>query len=399
VVGEVKRRLPGRVGAADDRDPAARIGHRLARRAAVAHASADQVLDRWDVEAPIGDPGCDQATARPHGQPARELDLDASVRLRAGVDDENPDQELRPQAPRLTMGAGGQIGATDAIGEAGIVLDPRARARLAAGSMDLDDQCSQPLRGRVDRRRQACRPGAEDDQVVVVVLGSGGEARAGRELGPPDGGGQIVARAGRITSPRGRFGVPLRGLEPAAVGEQRDRLDRGLDLPIREQRRQRIEVEVDPTERDLIALQEVPRSLRGQLPATAKQGHHVRPIALMQRRYSQRPLGGQAASRAPGGRDRLRRHALAPRGDPPHRRRPSTMGPPPDFQVAPEDDQSSRVAGCSFATPKRTPTPPAIASKARPSPRPFAASSATSPAASGTSSSRPARPLDINLLT
>jgi hypothetical protein len=65
--------------------------------AAVAHAAANQLLDVGDVEATVGDPGCDHAAARPDGRPAREVDLDASIRLRAGVDHENPDQELRSQ--------------------------------------------------------------------------------------------------------------------------------------------------------------------------------------------------------------------------------------------------------------------------------------------------------------
>ena len=185
MVGEVKRRLSGRVGSTDDRDPAALIPRRPARWGAVAHASADQLLDARDVEATVGDPCRDQATARPDGRAARELDLHASVRLRTGVCDENPAQELRSQALRLAMGAIGESGAADSIGEAGIVLDPRARARLAAGSMDLDDQRSLPLRGGVDRRRQARRPGAENDQVIVAVLGVRGKAGAGRQLRSP----------------------------------------------------------------------------------------------------------------------------------------------------------------------------------------------------------------------
>jgi hypothetical protein len=40
------------------------------------------------------------------------------------VNHENPDQELGSQSMCLAIGAFGQFGAADPIGEAGIVLDP-----------------------------------------------------------------------------------------------------------------------------------------------------------------------------------------------------------------------------------------------------------------------------------
>jgi mRNA-degrading endonuclease toxin of MazEF toxin-antitoxin module len=264
--------------------------------------------------------------------------------------DANPDQELRPQAPRLAVGAVGQIDATDPIGKAGIVLDPRARARLAAGSMDLDDQRSQSLRGRVDRRPQTRRPGTQDDQVVVVVLGARREARTGRQVGPPHGRCQIIARAGRITSPRRRLGVPLGRLEPAAVGEQRDRLDRGLDLPSREQLRQRIEVEIDPAQRHPVALQEVTRSLP-QPPA--RDGQTASPDLASSRSCSadnsqrlgvEQPYGHRPASILTPPRARAAAEVHPPTT-------PRTMRAPPSFHVGPEGrDQSSSVAGLPRST-------------------------------------------------
>src|SRR5215218_9779850 len=92
-----------------------------------------------------------------------------------------------------------------------------------------------------------------------------GEAGAGRRLGPPPVRGLIVARARRIEPPRHRLRVVLGSLQPAPVGEQGDRLPSVPQVTIREKLRQGIEVEVDPAERDLIALKEVPRGLGGRL--------------------------------------------------------------------------------------------------------------------------------------
>ena len=59
-----------------------------------------------------------------------------------------------------------QLGAADALREAGIVVDPVGRAGLAAEGAPLDHERVHPFPGRVDRRRQAGRPTAEDQDVV-----------------------------------------------------------------------------------------------------------------------------------------------------------------------------------------------------------------------------------------
>ncbi len=58
--------------------------------------------------------------------------------------------------------------AADPPGEAGHVADARARARLAARDLALEHDRVEPLRRRVDRRREAGRPGADDRDVVDV---------------------------------------------------------------------------------------------------------------------------------------------------------------------------------------------------------------------------------------
>ena len=76
---------------------------------------------------------------------------------------------LRPERPRLLEGAVGEVGAADPAREAGVVADQRAGAGLAADRLLLDDQGGEPLRGGVDGRGEAGRPGAHDHDVVHVV--------------------------------------------------------------------------------------------------------------------------------------------------------------------------------------------------------------------------------------
>ena len=74
--------------------------------------------------------------------------------------------------------------------EAQVVLDPRALAGLAAGGLALDQRRPQPLRGAVDRGRQAGRPAADDHEVVELELGPPAHPGPLGELGhgrPPAG--------------------------------------------------------------------------------------------------------------------------------------------------------------------------------------------------------------------
>ncbi len=74
--------------------------------------------------------------------------------------------EPRAELLRLRQGARSQRLAGDARGEAEVVLDFRARGRLAAWRPRLDEEHVEALGGGVDRRCQAPRPGATDDQVA-----------------------------------------------------------------------------------------------------------------------------------------------------------------------------------------------------------------------------------------
>ena len=89
-------------------------------------------------------------------------------------------QKFGAEPLRLCQGAAREFTAADAGREAEIVLDPRAGAGLAARRMAIDEQRAQTFRRAVHRRREAGRPGADDDQIVDVV---GGCQRPAKALG------------------------------------------------------------------------------------------------------------------------------------------------------------------------------------------------------------------------
>jgi hypothetical protein len=77
----------------------------------------------------------------------------------------------------------GELAAGDPLRETGVVLDARARARLAARGVALDHERPQALRRCVHGCRQPCRPGADDHDVVALFVRRGVQSDAGRELG------------------------------------------------------------------------------------------------------------------------------------------------------------------------------------------------------------------------
>ena len=89
------------------------------------------------------------------------------------ADDRAGDEDLGAEPPRLLQRAAGELVARHPGGEAEVVLDPRGGAGLAAGRLALDHDRAQALRRAVDGGRQARRPGADDDRVVVGALGLG----------------------------------------------------------------------------------------------------------------------------------------------------------------------------------------------------------------------------------
>ena len=105
------------------------------------HAGADEVVDAWSFEPPVVDTVCGDAGACADGGAAGELELERSVLARHSAEELGADEDFCTEPGGLCVDAGGKLGAADPVGKAGVVLDPRARARLAARSQRLDDQC------------------------------------------------------------------------------------------------------------------------------------------------------------------------------------------------------------------------------------------------------------------
>src|SRR5947209_1422528 len=121
----------------------------LRRGRAVPNPAADQLRDAGRLETAVGDAGGDHAAPCAKLPAAAQVQLESALGPRLGADDLNPHEDLGAEAQRLLVGAAGQFAAADPLREAGVVLDPRARTRLAAGCHALENDRAQPLRGGV----------------------------------------------------------------------------------------------------------------------------------------------------------------------------------------------------------------------------------------------------------
>jgi hypothetical protein len=79
------------------------------------------------------------------------------------------------------MNPAGQLGAGDAVGEPGVVLDFAADPGLAAEGAGLDDNGVDAFPSGIDGGRQPSRSAADDDQVVGASIRHKREADAVRE--------------------------------------------------------------------------------------------------------------------------------------------------------------------------------------------------------------------------
>ena len=93
--------------------------------------------------------------------------LTSSPTALAGGDD------LCPEPLGLSTGRRGELGARDAHGEAEVVLDARAAARLAARRRALDEHGLQTLGCAVHRGGKSCGASADDREVVHLQQWSG----------------------------------------------------------------------------------------------------------------------------------------------------------------------------------------------------------------------------------
>ena len=144
-------------------------GARLAARRAVVDALADQPVEAVDREATPGDAGGEDDGPRPDARRRRGRLARVAGSMPAT---ERVTRISAPEPPRLLERAARELVARDAAREAEIVLDPRGRPGLTAGRLALDHDGAQSLGRAVDRRREAGRPAADDDGVVLFRPGA-----------------------------------------------------------------------------------------------------------------------------------------------------------------------------------------------------------------------------------
>ena len=198
------------------------------------------------AEATPRDAGGENDGPRPDDVVAIEADL---TRCRIDAGDRARDQYLRPEPPCLLQRAARKLVARDAAGEAEIVLDARRRPGLASGRLALDHQRAQSLGRAVHGRREAGRPAADDDGVVLGKTCARLQAKA---LGE-------VARRGST--------------EQRPVGQPQHRaivVRRASPGPARRQFRR---IGRHPVIGDLVAREELAQRAAGGVPAVADHRH------------------------------------------------------------------------------------------------------------------------------
>ena len=181
-LGEEQALLEARVAAAD---------HDHLARAAVEGPS--QVAQKWtpapmrssSPAAPVRRYVDPVATSTAAGRD--DLARRGVVTHRGAVDARRCRYAPRPAAARRRSArpggsnALGQLGAADAVGEAGVVVEPLGHAGLAAERRAVERRASRRFsRARVDRRGEPGRPAADDHQVVRRDARVAARARASR---------------------------------------------------------------------------------------------------------------------------------------------------------------------------------------------------------------------------
>ena len=201
--GEEDRGLPGGVRAADDDHGLVLAGLGLGERRAVVDAAAVELLDARRVEPPVGDAGGHEQRVPGELGPVRERHhaLRAAGLERAHLLHR---EQLRAEAACLVVRAAREVGAREPVGEAEVVLDPRATGRPGRPAPRAPRApCAGPptrrtrrRRGRLGRRRRSrgrrsrARPASGCRTARRAPAGSAPRARcrrAGRRraAGPP----------------------------------------------------------------------------------------------------------------------------------------------------------------------------------------------------------------------
>ena len=235
MVGELDNRLAGRVSSADDDN--------VLQRALLGLDVGRRVVQAVPLES-IGilgrQPAVVRARRQDHGSApdaltVGEQDLAQASGLRLGdlgclVDAGDDGAELA----RLQRRASGELGAGEPGGEAEVVLDTSAGARLAARGEAFDHQCAETLGGGVDGSGQPGRTTAEHDDVEALAVDLRSQA-------------QLIGNRGHCGSP------------DDAVGSDQDRAVGLRDAePVEQDPALLVGGEVVPGEGNEVALQQFP---------------------------------------------------------------------------------------------------------------------------------------------
>ena len=181
-LGEEDALFARRVAAADDQHFLVAVEGAVAGGAEV-HAGADEVVLAGDLQPPVG--GAQSPAAR---HSCRTPSRPRCFTQRYSLVHRDPGdllrlQDLDAEALSLEAEAVGELGAGDAFGEAGKVVQALGDPHLPTDAAALDDQRLDPFARGVEGGGQPGRPAADDDQVVEAVLGRGLQPQLGRQLG------------------------------------------------------------------------------------------------------------------------------------------------------------------------------------------------------------------------
>ncbi len=165
---------------------------------------------------------------------------------RVDASDRPGDEDLAAEPAGLLERSARQLVAGDTRGEAEVVLDPGGRAGLPARRLALDRDRPEPLGRAVHRRCQAGGARADDHRVVL----------SGRRLG------RDVQQLGHLSKLRPHGGLAVHGANGGKITVHRQR--------IRPLLRMSGHVRLEPSEPDLVAVEEAPQLRTGSVPPMAE---------------------------------------------------------------------------------------------------------------------------------
>jgi len=167
--GEVHGRLTCAVAPADHVHDGTHEGRRLGGGRTVEHATADQRFECRDSQSSVGDAAGDDHGPCGHGRAVGQLHpVPAAVRARPQRRRRSHEGEPGAERPCLLERPRGELPAAEPVREARIVADPGTRPGLPTHGLLLHEQRAQPLRGGVDRRREARGTRTHHDHVELL---------------------------------------------------------------------------------------------------------------------------------------------------------------------------------------------------------------------------------------